>query len=80
MSSYEITVKWVTSSHDTGWYFPLEVTIKNNTNQAVFAPEISFDLSKVQHIDTNQPINAYTGFTHHSNTFPVIKGNLAEHI
>ncbi|MCC8461692.1 MAG: hypothetical protein LN546_00515 [Rickettsia endosymbiont of Ecitomorpha arachnoides] len=60
--------------------FPLEVTIKNNTNQAVFAPEISFDLSKVQHIDTNQPINAYTGFTHHSNTFPVIKGNLAEHL
>ncbi|BBJ31972.1 hypothetical protein RAS_10810 [Rickettsia asiatica] len=73
--NYMITARWEKEQAD--WYNPLHVTIKNNTDQDLNSPEISFDISKTQNISGE--VRAYTGFAQQTFTPPVIKGNLSEH-
>lgn len=75
MSPYEIIAKWNGSG---GWYYTLELTIKNNTNQNVKAPKISFDTRNISNISGN--INVHDASAFNQETFTgIIKGKLAAH-
>ncbi|WP_342170132.1 fibronectin type III domain-containing protein [Rickettsia endosymbiont of Seladonia tumulorum] len=76
--SYIITAKWGKDLAD--WYIPLELTIRNNTDQDVNSPEISFDVNKIHNITPGSEIRAYTGFAQQTFTPPVIKEKLSEHL
>lgn len=56
----------------------MDITIKNNTDEDIDSPAISFDVSKIQNITPGSEIRAYTGFDQQTFIPPIIKGNLSD--